>query len=264
MGIDNFFLHFRIPRQFICIRDDYFELFEVDGKKVRKVDTVKNISVLDLDAAGFLGLKSKLKDKELGVILNSGHFIFNIFEFDKIPLRENLKRDLINWKIKKVFPENLDQYEHDYYKLDKKRILSILFKRSLKEKIESLASDEEFTITYLGNSTVEIMNNIFRGMQKPDFFLEMDDNLSIIVFQNGSVPFYIRKFRIENMDDVSEELQKTLHFVKNTYSMVPRSYALVSNIAAPLLNTIREKLSSIDIREMDFSNHQGLFLPGKK
>jgi len=264
MGLENLILHFKNPHQFIYIRDDYIELYECNKKNIKRIDAFEDISIFDLTADEFQKICQKFKGKETGIILNSGHFIFNIFEFDKIPFRENLKRDLINWKINKVFPENIDQYEHDYFNLDKNHILSILFKKSLKEKIENLAVKNEFSITYLGNSTVEIMNNIFKGNPKPDFFLEMDKHHSILVFQNGSIPFYIRKFRVEQTDDVFEELQKTLHFVKNNYSKIPQSYALVSNISPSHLNTIRAGLSSIDIREMDFSENNGLFLPGKQ
>lgn len=262
MGLENLFLHYKNPHQFIYIGDDYFELYESDRGSIKKVSTIESISVFDLTTDEFLKIISKFKGKETGIILNSAHFIFNIFEFDKIPFREKLKRDLIDWKIKKVFPENIDHYEHEYFKLNKNRILSIMFKKSLKERIEHLTANNDFSITYLGNSTVEIMNNIFKSNQKPNFFVEMDKQLSIIVFQDHSIPFYIRKFRVEKKDDVFEELEKTFHFVKNSYSIIPQSFTLVSNISPSFLNTIRDKLSSIDMREMDFSEKKVLFLPG--
>lgn len=198
MDITRLFIRYRVPDRFFYLGDDYIEFYRIQNQPKTGKGVFERISGFDLKSDQFGEMLSGIPEKsEAGVILNSSHFIFNILEFDRIPLREHLVKDLVEWKIKKVFPEDMDQYENHFFKLDQRRILSILFRKDLKEKIEQVFDDHQRRLSYFGNSTVEIMNRIFRNKQIPDFFLEMDGNLCVVVFQHRSIPFYIRKFRVE-------------------------------------------------------------------
>jgi len=227
MVIDNFFIHYKKPAQYIYWGENYLDIYRVpDSDKVlKKVKTIDNVSLLELSAQEFGDIAVELPDVNTGLMLNSGHFIFNIFEFEKIPLLDELKKDLVEWRLKKVFPENIAEYEHDFFKLNKNKVFSILFKKSLKEKIEDLFTENGITLVYMGNSTVEIVNHMARLKKSaPDFFIEIDKNLSMVVFANQGIPFYVRKFRSEQATDVVGEVVKTINFVENSYSMVPHTY----------------------------------------
>ena len=138
--------------------------------------------LFDIDNYGIEEIKRELADKETGLILNSANFIFNILEFEKIPFWEGLRKDLVQWRLQKVFPEDIGLYEHDFFKLDKNKLLSILFKRALKEQLEKTFGENGIQLVYLGNSTIEIMNHLKKLKTGPDFFIEVDKSLSVVVF----------------------------------------------------------------------------------
>ena len=256
------FVWCRIPVRFFYLGDEYIEFYRVQNQKVEKQETCEQISVFDINSDKFREMLDKIPEKsETGVILNSSHFIFNILEFDRIPLREHLMKDLVEWKIKKQFPEDINQYENHFFKLDRKRILSVLFRKDLKESIENVFTDRQRPLTYFGNSTIEIMNHVFRGKSIPDFFIEIDNGLCIVVFQSHSIPFYIRKFRIERGEEMIDELKKTLRFVASNYGRKPFSYALISH-DDELPTGIQEELGKLELKALKPDQGEGLFFPG--
>lgn len=253
---------FRIPDSFIYAGDDYLEIYRVNRQKAEKIDTLDGISILNLSSRNFRDVVENFTEgTNIGLVLNSSQFIFNILEFDKIPFRKNLRRDLIEWKIKKVFPEDINQYDHDFFVLSKKRILSVLFKKDMKHKIEKLIDDSNHSLIYLGNSTIELMNHILRGKRIPDFFMEIDKQLLVVVFQHRSVPYYIRKFRVEQTDEIKDEIFKTLRYVTGTFGSTPRTYALVSRDDNRYRDIIRQDLNSAELVEVPLDSDRFLFLP---
>ncbi|HNX98448.1 MAG TPA: hypothetical protein PKK12_12280, partial [Candidatus Aminicenantes bacterium] len=73
---------------------------------------------------------------EAALILPSTHFIFNVFEFDRLPWAAAPRDELIRWKLEKVFPENLDLYHHHAAVIARRHVLSILIRRSLVDQCE--------------------------------------------------------------------------------------------------------------------------------
>ena len=65
----------------------------------------------------------------------------------------------------------------------KKGCFSILVKKSLLEKIERLFAEKRIPLTYIGNSTLEILYRLRRAKPAPDFFIESDDSSCTLVFQ---------------------------------------------------------------------------------
>lgn len=251
MDISRLFIRFRVPDRFFYLGDKYIEYYRIQNQQKTEKRAFDRVSGVDFRSDQFGEMLSGIPEKsEAGVILNSSHFIFNILEFDRIPLREHLVKDLVEWKIKKVFPEDMDQYENHFFKLDRKRVLSILFRKDLKERIEEVFIGHHQSLTYFGNSTVEIMNRIFQSKKIPDFFLEMDGNLCVVVFQHRSIPFYIRKFRIEKGEEMIDELQKTLKFVAANYLREPTSFSLISHDdeQLALIGSELEKLGLLDLK----------------
>jgi hypothetical protein len=261
MDISRLFIRYRIPDRFFYLGDDYIELYRIQNQqKVGKKD-FERISGFNFKSDQFGELLNSIpKKSEAGVILNSSHFIFNILEFDRIPWREHLIKELVEWKIKKVFPEDIEQYENHFFQLDRKRILSILFRKDLRENIEQVFIDHQRHLTYFGNSTIEIMNRIFRGRQIPDFFLEVDENFCIMVFQHRSIPFYIRKFRIEKEEEMIGELKKTLKFVASNYLREPTGFTLISHDDEQR-SRMGTELEKLGLKDMKTNSGVKLYFP---
>jgi hypothetical protein len=267
MVIDHFFIQYKQPVQYIYWGEDYLDVYKVSdpNKGFIKTHTFDHVSLSAVNASEFQDIARVLLDVDTGIILNSGPFIFNIFEFEKVPWQEGLKKELVEWRVKKVFPENIADYEHDFFKLDKKRILSILFKKSLKEHIENLFQENDISLTYMGNSTVEMINHIVKLKKAPpDFFIEMDKTLFIIVFLGQGLPYYFRKFRADQTADIVSEVEKTINFVKNSYSRVPRTCSLMIRHSDLELQTVYDELSRMEILPLDLKNNERFIFPGKE
>jgi hypothetical protein len=264
MVIDNFFIQYKRPAQYVYWGENYVDIYRASdsGKSFIKTHSVDNVSLSAITADQFRDIAKELPGVNTGIILNSSPFIFNIFEFEKIPWQEGLKRELTEWRLKKVFPENIADYEHDFFKLDKKRLLSVLFKKSLKENIENLFQENNISLTYLGNSTVEMMNHVAKlKKDAPDFFIEIDKSLSIAVFLGQSSPYYIRKFRGDQAADIVNEVTKTINFVKNSYKKVPRTYSLMIRRSDIEVNVVSDELSKMEILPLDLKNNEQFIFP---
>lgn len=261
MDVTKFFINFRKAAQYIYGGENYIEIYKRLEGSLNKIKTFEKKSLLNLDSYDIDELKKELAPVETGIVLNSGYFIFNIFEFDRIPFREEMRKDLVTWRLQKVFPEDIGQYEHDFFKLDRKKILSILFKKSLRENLEQLFTGQGIRLLYIGNSTIEIINNVRKLRPAPDFFIEIDKNLCIVVFRADSVPFYIRKFRGDKEADIAAEIIKTVNFVKNSYRFVPVNYLAVVNSPGFQVETFREQLIELNLKELTLDQKKKIFLP---
>jgi hypothetical protein len=267
MVIDRFLIHYKIPGQYIYWGEKSVDIYKrpEQGRNLKKTAAIEDVSLADITSAEFGEIASELHDVDTGVILYSGQFIFNIFEFDKIPFQEGLRKDLVEWRLKKVFPENIDDYVHDFFKVSKERILSVLFKKSLKEKIEGMFAVNGVPLIYLGNSTVEIMTHLTRKKgSAPDFFIEIDKALSMVVFLSRGVPYYIRKFRIDQAAGIVGEVVKTINFVKNSYAKVPRTYSLAADPADVDVPFIKDELTKLALIPLAAVNKEQLLFPGEK
>jgi hypothetical protein len=271
MVIDKFFIYYKKPSQYLYWGENYMDLYAVPttekGKRFTKIKTYEKIPLMDASADDFLAVARDLPTVDTGIFLNSGNFIFNIFDFEKVPFQENLKRDLVEWRVKKVFPENIGDYEHHFYHLSRTRILSVLFKKSIKEKIEELFKDNGIPLIHMGNSTVEIINRMAKLKKNaPDFFVEIDKNLALVVFQEMGLPYYIRKFRIGKPEDLVAETIKTITFVKNSYAKVPVTYSItVDRTHSDMdFNMVRDELAKQELQLGDINDREQYFFPGKK
>lgn len=267
MVIEHFFIHYQMPAQYVYWGENYLDLYRLANaeKAFRKIASIDNISAATATAGQFREIAEKLLKVDTGVILNSGQFIFNIFEFEKIPWQESVRNDLVEWRLKKVFPENIEDYVHHYFKLGKNRILSILLKKSLKEKIEQLFAESGVSLVHMGNSTVEIMNHVARlKKDAPDFFIEIDNNLAITVFQDRTVPFYIRKFRSAQAADIVNEVVKTINFVKNSYARTPRTFSLLIRRFPGDSQPIRDELARGEILPVELKRDEQFIFPIKR
>lgn len=266
--IDNFFIHFKRPQQIVFAGENYMDVYKFVDKSFQKTRSVEDVSIFNIEPgnnSGFDDVIRELKghgDVDTGVILNSSPFIFNIFDFERLPIREILQREMVEWRLRKVFPENIDDYDHQFFKLSKTRVLSVLLKKNLKQKIEELFASNNIPLTYIGNSTVNSMNNVLTIKNAPDFLVEGDRTQFIVIFQTGSLPFYIRKFRSTNESEVVAEIIKTINYVKNSHSQVPHTYSVISNNSGLDFSLVRYELMQHDVRTVDLKKKDNLFLPG--
>jgi hypothetical protein len=259
--IDNF-IPYKLPSQYVFSGEDYLDIYAYGNRTFKKIRSSNNTSIFTINPEGFKALTQDISQNSIGIILNSGHHIFNILDFDKLPLRRDLQREIIQWRLKKVFPEEISEYDHHFFRLKKNKILSILFKNELKEKIEDLFSTNKINLTYMGNSTINIINHLRESKPSIDFFIEIDQDLFIIVFISDSSPIYVRKFRSDQEEEVLDELIKTISYVKESYKKVLRNYLIISNRSNIDLDLIDDKIKLLDIQPVNLENKNPLFLPG--
>ena len=236
--MNNLLLPERLPRQIIYAGDRHCEIFTLANKKIMQCTRIAGIKLSELDAGGWPEIGAQLQAVDTGIILNSDPFIYNFFEFDKLPWSRKLLLELVAWKLQKIFPENIEAYDHQFFRLNKKRIFSVLIKKTLLEQIESLFLEKRMPLIYIGNSTLEILNRLVKLKRPPDFFVEIDDSSCSLVFQNKGLPIYIRKFKSGSRLDMAAEISKTVQFVKNNYGYDPRSYCFSDH---------QEEVSAVDI-----------------
>lgn len=260
--IDNLFIHYKQPQQYLYAGEDYIDIYKYVDKTFQKTQSLEDMSILNLDAAGFSAAARELGEIDTGVILNSNSFIFNIFEFDKIPIWDDMRREIVQWRLKKVFPENIEEYEHSFFSLSKNKIFSILIKKNIKQQIETLFSANQRTLTYFGNSTVNILNHIGNRKDTPDFFVEIDRQFFMIAFQHQTQPYYIRKFRAQHEDEVVGEILRTANYVKNNYSREPHTYSIIASRSNLDFQAMQEELARSEIRPVEIKNSDKFVLPG--
>lgn len=259
MELNRLFIKYRTPEQVIYSGDKKVELFRIKKgipEKISSYEWDKSEKFFPVE------LKNNLINASTGVILNSGHFVFNLLTFDKIPFRKKQKDDLVNWRVKKLFPENIDSYTHQFIQFDRKTILSILVRNDLLSEIESEARDLGIELIYSGNSTIEIINHLRSRSNHPDFFIESDGNIMLSVFFRDRLPVYIRKMRTSRGIPSGTEIYKTVEYVEKNYGFKPRSCSVfsVDGDGEIIKNELREmRFNLIDHQRSDMR-----FLPGVK
>ncbi len=259
MELNRLFIKYKTPEQIIYSGDKKVELFRIRKgipERISSYEREKSERFFPVE------LKNDLINMSTGVILNSGHFVFNLLTFDKIPFRKKQKDDLVNWRVQKLFPENIDSYIHQFIQFDNKTILSVLVRNELLLKIESEAEDLGAELIYSGNSTIEIMNYLrFRG-DHPDFFIESDGSIVITVFFREGLPVYIRKMRTVSGIPSGTEVYKTVEYVEKNYGFKPRSCSVFSVDGHG--ESIKNELREMHFTLIDHDRSDMRFLPGVK
>jgi len=239
MEIRNIFSEFKLPNSYLFFSNDYIFIIDKNNKNIDKKEYFKiSLSKNDNIPEDIMNRLRMSLNKSIGLILNSSFFVFNILKFDKLPFGGGKTEELVNWRIEKIFPENLDNYVHKFFKLDSKHIWSILLKKETVERITSFMNKLGINYTYLGSSTVEIANHLFASYlpikkflskKTPDFFLEIWGDFATLLFQENNIPFYIRKFNFSDASDLYSEIEKTNNFISNNYNIKPSSFVLLGN-----------------------------------
>jgi len=245
----DFFWRERNPEQLIYAGENSLRLFRREGRRWQERPPLTGFSLTNMNGELPQAPASEWLALPTGLILNPAHFIFNILEFEKLPFNPRAKQELIEWKLKKVFPENIDQYLHQFVPLDSQRVLSLLLRRNLADRLESLCQQKGMPLISITSSTVVLINNL-RRQPRLDFIIETDGALAAIVFLNRSRPLYLRKFTSESAADFAAETLKTVQFVKNSYNLNPQRY--IATAADSLLDKeqLAQSLQGANCREL--------------
>ncbi len=270
MAITKHFTPLKKPVQYVYAGEKHLEVWSLAKGRYKSTVVIEDANIFTMTSEDFSRVKQGLTGGNVGVglVLNSGNFIFNFFEFEKIPFGEERRRDLVEWRLQKVFPEKIDLYCHQYFKISKNKVLSVLIKRDFLNTIETLFKDNRLELIFIGNSTIQMLNHFWgswlpaKRKMSPDFLMEVDGALTSIVFQDNGVPYYFRKFRCDKDSDLSEEVNRTLNFVKTTYSRQPSSYSLIANHPKPGFELFKNKMVEADIRLVGGKTQKPIFLPG--
>lgn len=250
MGLISFFLPERLPRQFVYAGDRHAEIVRLQKERIVERRRVEGAALAENADAAWAGIAAGLRAEDAGVVFNASPFIYNFFEFDKLPWQKKTLRDLVTWRLQKIFPENIEAYDHRFFRLDGKRVLSLLVKKALLEKTERLFADRRVPLTYIGNSTMEILSRALRAKAVPDFFLESDQSGCTLVFQKRRSPIYIRKFKSASAADTVDEVTKTVNFVRNNYGIDPRRYWLIAHPDEAAAAAMEERLAGAEFSRL--------------
>lgn len=260
--IEDVFIQFRTPSQYVYCGENYLDVYKKVSNKIQKTRRFENLSISSVEPGDFAAVARELGSVDVGVILNSSPLIFNIFEFEKIPWRKKMRNEVVEWRLRKVFPENIDEYDHQYFQLSRKKVFSMLIRNSLKNRIEELFAAHNLNLTYLGNSTVNIINRLRRFRKKPEFIIEADRNFLTLVFMERGLPYNIRKFRVENEAEAVSEILKTLNYLKNNYAKTPSVFAMVALTPHLDAGGIAQELAGGGLRLKNIKNMEQMAIPG--
>ncbi len=271
----NIFNKYSLPNQFIFADNDYLYI----SQKIKNKFITNNISYASLNSFSsnnfpdeeMSKIRQLLNSNPTGIILNSSFFVFNILKFEKIPFNKKKLTEIVNWRIEKIFPEDQNLYIHQFYVLNSEYILSILIRKETKKSIDDFFFKLGVKQTYFGSSTIELINLLYgssnpirslNNSKKPDFLIEIWGNSATIVFQNKLAPFYIRKFIFQNKEELKSEIEKTVKYIKNSYSLLPKSYCLFKNNSNIEEKDIDSDLSKSGLIKIDIENKLTRFING--
>ncbi len=259
MELNKIFIRYRNPEQVIYIGDKSIDLFRIIRGNPEMINS--------FDKGGGEHIFPQLLKRELvntgtGIILNSDHFVFNMLNFDKIPFRKKQKDDLVNWRVEKIFPENIHNYIHEYFQFNSNTILSVLVRNDLIASLESELRSLGTDLIYSGNSTIEIINSLKNTKERPDFFIEADGRIMLAVFFKEGIPVYIRKMRSGRGADTGDEIHRTVDYVEKNYRFRPVSCSVFAKDEErePIENSLRD----LKLRVAGQKRSDMRFLPGVK
>jgi len=261
MGLSGFFLPERLPRQILFGGDRHVEIFIPGEKKARRRERLALSALTETGDGDWQEIASRLLPVETGLILHADPFIFNFIEFDKLPWKRKALGELVAWKLQKIFPESMEAYEHRFFPLDRKRVLSILVSKALLEKFERAFQRIGIPLIYIGSSTMEIAGRLARAKPAPHFFIEHDSASCTLAFQKSGAPIYIRKFKTTSLTDTVEEIDKTVMFVRNNHGIEPRSYWLIDHQDGAADAAMQEMLAAGGFSRLDAGSNSVPYVP---
>ncbi len=209
MDIERFFIDYKKPDIYLYINESCLKILNKNEEsyKISGFNEFKEIL-----------LSLNLTSNSCGIILNSRDFIFNFLDFDKLPVIESKVKEIVEWRLSKIFPENLNNYIHNYISLSKNKILSVLLKKEIHDKLDELLVVKNLKMIDLKNTTLSLLSKLKRNRLSADLLIEVDSLFITMTFLHNRVPFFIRKFEVYERGEIVEEVLKIKTYVENNYS----------------------------------------------
>ena len=270
MVVEKLFIAYRRPRRICLIGEGRWDCFQINGNRFQRIHSVATTGMLGVPAREENRLRAVLGNREWGVVLRSDSFIFNIFDFERLPFREKSRRDVTEWRLQKIFPEDISRFDHRVFPLGRNRVLSVLLPVAERERLTAWFRERNIPLIFMGNSTMELMNHLWRhlilpwGKEKPKILVEIDHNLVVVVFQEKMRPYYIRKFRCESSADFMAEMRKTREYVRSNYHQEPESVGYFPGTPAFEFSGESSIWKELGLRRVASGNRATAFLWGSE
>ncbi len=232
MGLIEFFLPERLPRRFIYAGERHAEIVTLVRGRVSGRRRVEGAAFAADGSGDWDRILEGLPAEETGIVFSAAPFIFNFFEFDKLPWQKRALGELVTWRLQKIFPGDIAAHHHRFFRLDRRRVFSILAPLALAESAEAHFRQHRVPLTFIGSSTMALLARMQAAKSAPDFAIESDGASCTMLFLHRRSPIYIRKFRGSSPADAVEEAGKTMAFVRDQYGAEPGRYWLVDHSGA--------------------------------
>jgi len=229
MGLIDFFIPDRLPRQVLYAGDGHAEVVTLAKGRVSGCRRLEGVALAEDGERDWAEAMSALQPVETGIVFGASPFIYNFFEFDKLPWQKKALGELVAWRLQKIFPGDIASHDHRFYRLDRRRIFSILAPRALVANSEARFREKRVPLIFIGNSTMTLLARMQAAKAAPDFFIENDGAGCTMLFQSRRSPIAIRKFRSNSPADTVAEAGKTVAFVRGQYGIEPRRYWLIDH-----------------------------------
>ena len=92
MGLTSFFLPERLPRQLIYAGDRHAEVVRLQKDEIVGRTRVEGAALAENAEAAWAGIAAELRGEDTGIVFNAAPFIYNFFEFDKLPWQKKTLR----------------------------------------------------------------------------------------------------------------------------------------------------------------------------
>jgi hypothetical protein len=221
----GWFLPERRPDQYVLAGDNNLTLFRRQGRRQgRRLAVVRQVEGGLADELPAELVRDMLR-VETGVVFTPSHFIFHVFEFERLPWQQRGCRELVEWKLQKTFPENIELYDHRFFRIGSTRVFSVLARQALLEKTEELFARLNVPLTFVGSSTVSLLNR--RRGATPDLLVEIDRSVISLLFLKNGRPAYVRRSKTASPAEYAAEIAKTVQYVVGNQGLQPRRFQVV-------------------------------------
>ena len=113
MGLSNFLLPERLPRQVIYAGDRHAGCLSAEQRITSRRRVPGARPGRDIRRAGRRSRRTACRRKTQDHLQRRA-LRATIFEFDKLPWQKKALRELVAWRLQKVFPESSDAYDHRF------------------------------------------------------------------------------------------------------------------------------------------------------
>ncbi len=167
-----------------------------------------------------------------GLILNPGPIVYNLFSFERLPRRRRERKELVEWRLQKVFPDSLAAYNHHFLVIGRNTVLSLLVNRDYLAGLERDLREAGLDPVFIGNSTVETMNRLVFPDREPTLVLEIDGELNLAWVSAAGIPLYLRKFSVSSAGEWSREVLRTVSYAAKSLDCRIEKFLLLRNDGA--------------------------------